>query len=309
MLTPPCRSPKIKLAARSTPHIQEQMKIYRLIVLALILSIASITALAQSEAQPLFKRTTHKTDRFDFGVGGTLVVTGAPVGSIRVEGWKNREIEITAEIEIQANSEADLARLSEVTSFVLEESLGRTGIISVGTHDKKYLKKLGKKLPKHLLAMPFRIDYVIRVPQYCDLQIDGGRGDLTIAGVDGTMKLNFLETNARIDLVGGGTTAVFGKGTVELTVPSVSWRGRFADVSLASGEMKINLPQGVNAELDATILRTGKIENGYADLKPRVRKAEFTDKSIVAKSGLGGIALKFTVGDGSLKITSSGSRL
>ena len=283
------------------------MKTHKVFLLAVIIAAFSVSVFAQ--ATPAIKRTTTKTDRFDFGVGGTLQVTGAPVGSIRVEGWKNREIEITAEIEIQANSEADLKKLSEVTTFILDESLGRAAITSVGTHDKKLVKQLGKKLPKELLALPFRIDYVIKVPQYCDLQIDGGRGDLTIVGVDGTMKLNYLETNAKLDLVGGGTTAVFGKGTVELTVPSVGWRGRFADVSLASGEMNVRLPSGINAELDLTILRTGKIENAYAGLKPRARKEVFTDKSIVARSGAGGISLKFTVGDGSLKITTSESRL
>lgn len=297
----------MKVAVRPLEPPSTKMKTYKLVLLALLVLAFSIAVVAQ--AKPLHKRTTYKTDRFDFGVGGTVVVSGAPVGSIRIEGWKNREIEITAEIEVQANSEADLAKLSEVTTFVLEESLGRTGIISVGTHDKKYMKQLGKKFPKQLLGLPFRIDYVIKVPHYCDLQVDGGRGDLTVSGIDGTMRLNYLETNARIDLVGGGTTGVFGKGTVELTVPSVSWRGRFADVSLATGDMKVVLPNGVNAELDATILRTGKIENGLTELKPRVRKAEFTDKSIVAKSGSGGIPLKFTVGDGSLKISSLQSRL
>jgi hypothetical protein len=304
----------MKVAIQPLEPPSTKMKTHKLVLLALLISAFSIAVVAQSkplsdQSKPLHKRTTYKTDRFDFGAGGTVVVSGAPVGSIRIEGWKNREIEVTAEIEVQANSEADLAKLSEVTTFVLEESLGRTGIISVGTHDKKYMKQLGKKFPKQLLGLPFRIDYVIKVPHYCDLQVDGGRGDLTVSGIDGTMRLNYLETNARIDLVGGGTTGVFGKGTVELTVPSVSWRGRFADVSLASGDMKVVLPTGVNAELDATILRTGKIENGLTELKPRVRKAEFTDKSIVAKSGAGGVPLKFTVGDGSLKISSLQSRL
>ena len=190
---------------------------------------------------------------------------------------------------------------------MLEESLGRIGVISIGTHDKKYMKKLGKKFPKHLLGLPFRIDYVIKVPQYCDLQIDGGKGDLVISGVEGAMRLNCLETNAKVDLVGGSATGVFGKGTVDFTVPSSSWRGRFADVALSSGDMNIHLPAGLNAEVDATILRTGKIENIFAGFKPRVRKAEFTDKSLVAKSGVGGIPLKFTVGDGTLKISGLGS--
>ena len=280
------------------------MKIQNALLLAFLVAAFSITAFSQS--QPLLKRTTYKTDKFDFGVGGTLSVTGAPVGSIRIEGWKNREIEISAEIEVTANNEADLAKLSEVTTFVLEESLGRTGIVSVGTHDKGFVKKLGKKFPKHLVGMPFRIDYVIKVPQYCDLQIDGGRGDLFITGVDGTFRLNYLETNAKLDLKGGSVLAVFGKGTVDLTVPSQSWRGRFADVQLASGDMSIHLPNGINAEFDATILRTGKIENGYIGFRPRVRKAEFTDKSIVAKSGVGGPPLKFTIGDGTMKIVGIG---
>lgn len=280
------------------------MKTRNVILLALLLTAFSVVAFSQTK--PLHKRTTHKTDRFDFGAGGTLSVTGAPVGSIRIEGWKNREIEITAEIEVEANSEADLALLSQVTTFLLEESLGRTGIISVGTHDKKYIKKLGKKFPKHLLAMPFRIDYVIKVPQFCDLQIDGGRGDLTISGVEGAMRLNYLETNAKINLVGGITSATFGKGSVDLVVPSMGWRGRSADVQLANGEMNVQLPNGVNADVDATILRTGKIENSFLGFKPRTRNGEFTEKSIVAKSGIGGIPLKFTVGDGTLKISQLG---
>ncbi len=283
------------------------MKKQNALLLAFLVAAFSINAFSQSK--PLLKRTTYKTDKFDFGVGGTLSVTGAPVGSIRIEGTKSREIEISAEIEVSASSEADLARLSDITTFVLEESLGRIGIISVGTHDKKFIKKLGKKFPKQLLGLPFRIDYVIKVPQYCDLQIDGGSGDLVIRGVEGTFRLNYLETNAKLDLKGGGVIAVFGKGTVDLTVPSASWRGRFADVQLVSGEMNIHLPNGMNAELDATILRTGKIENDYSGLTPRVRKAEFTEKSIVAKSGVGGPSLKFTVGDGTLTINSLESRL
>lgn len=274
-----------------------------------VLSIVVLTAAAFSQTTPSHKRTTYKTDRFDFGVGGTVAVTGAPNGSIRIEGWKNREVEVTAEIHVQANSEADLAKLGEATTFILEESVGRVGVVSLGTHDKKYVKQLGKKLPKQLLSLPFRIDYVIKVPQYCDLQIDGGRGDLSIAGVEGTFRINYLETNAKIDLLGGMTNATFGKGRVEIVVPARNWRGRSVDVQLANGDMTVLIPDGLNAELDATILRTGKIENGYVGLKPRVRNATFTDKSIAAKSGAGGVPLKFTVGDGNMKIGSVESRL
>lgn len=255
---------------------------------------------AQS-AQPL-KRTTVKNDRFDFGSGGTLTIQGSPAGSITIEGWSNNEVEITAEIIVEATNDADLERMAKVTGFQLDESMGRVGIISLGTHDKKYLKTVDKKFPRSLMENAYRIDYVIKVPRYCDLQIDGGKGDLKVAGVEGSIKINFLETTAKLDLVGGGVIAVIGKGDVDISIPTRSWRGRFADVQLASGTMSLNLPSGLNADFDATILRTGSIENGYDGFKPRIRRQEFTDKSIAAKAGTGGVPLKFSVGDGSLKI-------
>lgn len=256
--------------------------------------------------QPKLQRTTYKSDRMDFGVGGSLSVIGAPVGSIRIEGWADRRIEISAEIKIEAASEADLDRLSKLTGFITEESLGRVGIVSVGTHDKKYLKNTDKKFPKTLLGLPFSIDYVIKVPKYCDLQIDGGKGALSISGVEGTIRVNYLESDATIDLVGGGVLATIGSGSLKLTIPSRSWRGHFADVQVAKGDLNLNIPTGLNADFDAVILRTGKIENGFRGFVPKSRKVEFTEKSIAAKAGTGSIPLKFTVGDGILTINEIG---
>ena len=271
---------------------------------AAVVICLSISAFGQNASY--VKRTIYKSDKLDFGVGGTLAVVGAPNGSVRIEGWSNREIEISAEIEMQAPTEADLDRLAKVTGFITQESLGRTGIVSVGTHDKKYVKSMDKKFPKTLYGLPFKVDYVIKVPKYCDLQIDGGKGGLSIAGVEGNMKINYLDSDAKIELVGGGILATIGTGNLEVTIPSRSWRGRFADIQIATGNMSLNLPTGLNAEFDAVILRTGKIENGFSGFVPRSRKTEFTDKSIAGKSGSGSIPLKFTVGDGTMKIKEIG---
>jgi hypothetical protein len=266
-------------------------------IIAVLLFLASA-----SLAQTTVKRTTYKTDSLDFGAGGTLVVNGAPNGSVRIEGWNKNQIQIDAEIELNARTEAELDELAKVTGFVLEESIGRTAVNSIGTHDKSYMKRVAKKFPKELLGLPFRIDYVIKVPRYCDLTIDGGKGDLHVAGVDGMIKINFLDSNVKLDLVGGAIQATVGGGTVDVIIPTRSWRGRFADISLVSGTMNVSLPPSLNAEVDATILRSGKIDNTYADLKPKTRKDAFTEKLIAAKSGSGGIPLKFTVGDGNLNI-------
>lgn len=270
-------------------------------MIAILATLFAITAFSQTPS--MLKRTTTKTDRFDFGSGGTVNITGAPMGSIRIAGWQKNEIEITAEIEVQAGSEVDLAKLIEITGFVTDESQGRTGITTIGTFNKFGLKKLPKNFPKNLLGLPFRVNYVINVPHYCDLEIDGGKGDLSVAGVEGSMRINFLESNAIIEVIGGNTTATIGIGTVDVAFGVHGWRGRSANISVATGNLNIRLPSNMSAEIDAVILKTGAIENTLPDLKPRDRKVPFSEKSILAKAGVGGAPLKFAVGDGTLRMS------
>jgi hypothetical protein len=256
-----------------------------------------------AQTKTLLKRTTYKTEKAEFGAGGTVSVVGAPVGSIEIEGWRKNEVEITAEIEVQAESENDLAQLAAVSGFTLDVTMGRLSVTSVGTHDKDYLKRAagGKKFPKNLLNMPFRVDYKIKVPLFSDLEIDGGRGAFVLSNVEGAMRINFLETNAKIKLSGGAVVGTFGSGDVEIEFLQRSWRGSGVDIQMANGTMNLSLPANLNAEVDAKVLRTGKIENSYALLKPRDR-TKFSEKLITAKSGAGGATFSFTIGDGELKI-------
>ena len=249
----------------------------------------------------LLKRTTYKTETVEFGAGGTVTIAGAPDGSITVEGWQQNSVEITAEIEVQAATEADLAELAKVNGFIVDDSFGHIRISRVGTYDKGYMKRVAKKFPKNLLAMPFKIDYKIKVPVYCDVNIDGGRGDLNLSNVEGMLRINYLESNAKLNLIGGTVIATVGKGDVQIIFPNRSWRGRSADIQLATGTMSVQMPLNLNANIDAKVLRVGQIENAFTILKPRDR-AKFTEKSMQAKAGSGGAALSFTVGDGTLKI-------
>ena len=276
-------------------------KKFNLIVFAILLY--GLSALSFAQTPGLLKRTDYKTEKIEFGVGGTVSVIGAPKGSISIEGWKNNEVEISAEITNEAATEADLALLSKINNFVIDDTFGKIRILSVGTNDKRYVKKSDKKFPKHLLDSSFRIDYKIKVPFYTDLEINNGTGDFELSNVEGVMRINLLESNARFNLIGGMLEATIGSGTVDLMIPTRGWRGRNTTVQLASGTMNVFLPLNFNANLDAEVLRTGKIENAYADLKPRERRGKFSEKLIVAKAGSGGVPLKFTVGDGSLNLS------
>lgn len=269
----------------------------------IFLTSFSILAFAQDSntTTKLLKRTQFKSNTVKFGSGGTVSIVGSPVGSVQIEGWSKNEVEINAEIEVQAETEADLARLAEVTGFAVDESMLHLRIISVGTHDRKYLKSVDKKFPKKLREMPYKVDYKIKVPYFTDLEIDGGRGDLNLSTVEGTMQIKYLESNAKLNLIGGTVMATIGSGDVDVTISTRSWRGRFAEIQVARGNLNVRLPNNLNANLTAEVLRTGKIENTYNLLEP-MERTKFTPTSMDAKAGNGGAKLSFTVGDGNINI-------
>ena len=213
------------------------MKLNKIAGFAAVAVFALMAAtLVRGQPPSLVKRTTTKTDRFDFGSGGTIVINGAPNGSLKVTGHSKNEIEIVAEIEVQAANETDLAKLAEVTGFITDESAIRTTVITVGVHNKFGLKKLPKNFPKQLLGLPFTINYTILVPRYSDLEIDGGKGDLAISGVEGSMRVNFLESKANVDIIAGNTMLLIGTGTLDVAFGVKGWRGRYADANAVPSE-------------------------------------------------------------------------
>jgi hypothetical protein len=255
--------------------------------------------------QPLLKRTTTKHETHRLGFGGSLTIYGAPVGSITVEAWDKGEVEINADIEQSGATEEDLARLSTINSFVLDADVNRVQVTTVGVHDRKYVKRVARDLPKNLLSMPWKIDYHLRVPSSCDLEIYSGQGLLTISGVEGALRLNAGDGGANLSLAGGDVEATLKGGPVSVRVGARSWRGRGMSVRLASGDLTVELPAGFNGDVDAEVLRTGRVENACAGLAPR-EDTKPTDRTLQARAGAGGAILTFTVGDGTLRIKQAG---
>jgi hypothetical protein len=253
---------------------------------------------------PLLTRTVSRHEVRRFGYGGTVTVVGAPRGSITIEGWSKSEVDITAEIEVQAATEEDLARLVAVNGFILDDDVNHLSLLTTGMHDKSYMRKAAKGFPKQLLGMPWKIDYRLRVPVATQLEVNGGVGPISVSGVEGAITLSAPQTDATLTLTGGVVTATIAAGTVNVRIPVRSWRGSGVDIQLASGELNVELPAGFNGDIDADILRTGKIEASYPGLEARERSG-LSEKMVRARAGAGGALLRFKVAAGSIRIMKS----
>jgi len=257
-------------------------------------------------AAPMLTRTTARHETRRFGFGGTLTVYGAPAGLMTIESWPRNDLDITADIELHANTEEDLARLAAVNNFFIDSDFNHIIITTTGTHDRKFMKRVGKDFPKRLLGLPWKIDYHIRVPANTDLELYSGRGPVQITNVEGALRLSAGEGKIDLTLAGGDVAVTVQSGTINLSATDHSWRGRGADIRLAQGDLTVELPPDFNADINADIYQAGRIENTYSALKPRDDPQQQTlpasERSLHGRAGGGGATLSFSVGAGTIRI-------
>jgi len=273
------------------------MKIFRSALVGVCVCVLAAVCSAQ-----VLKRTTTKTDTIPLGAGSTVSITGAPVGSIKVNVIPGNDIQITAEIEVQAANEADLAGAAAMTTFMTDESLAKVSIISIGRDSRRKFTDAEKKLIKRLAGMPYRIDYTVGVPMYCDVQADAGTGDISITGPEGNHRVTVINGNAWIRVPGGALSVTVGKGSLRIEVPPSGRLGGGIDASVVTGDIDLRIPWNLGADIDASVLRTGRISFETLKLTPRDRKTPFVDKLVIARLATGGPSIKLTTGDGNIQL-------
>ena len=274
-----------------------------------LLSTSPLLALQKNKAPaiaPVFlTRTATRREVRRFAYGGTVTIIGAPKGSVTLEGWSRSEVEVVADIELKAETEADLDRLAAVNNFSFDDDTNHISILTIGTHDRLYMKKTAKNFPKNLLNLPWRIDYKIKVPAITDVEINAGHGPVNVSALEGALRLSAIESETILTMGGGVVSATVTAGNVRFVVPVRSWRGGGADIRIAVGVLNVELPPGFNGDIDADILRTGKIVDNFGQLETR-QKPGITERIVRARAGAGGAFFKFTVGDGTLNFVKSG---
>jgi hypothetical protein len=275
------------------------------VIAVLFVFVTPVAAQTVPDLQLLTRTSTRRETR-RFAYGGTVTLIGAPRGSVTVEGWTRNEVELTANIELKGPTEADLDQLALVNTFVFDEDLNHLSVLTTGTHDRAFMKRAAKNFPKKLLNLPWKIDYRLRVPATTDLEINAGHGPVKLSGVEGSMRVTATESETALTLTGGVVSTTVTFGVITFTVPSRSWRGGGADIRIASGTINVDLPTGFSGDIDAEVLRTGKIVNTYEGLAAR-EKPGITERTVRARAGAGGPYFKFTVGDGTVNIRKAGS--
>ena len=84
--------------------------------------------------------------------------------------------------------------------------------------------------------------------------------------------------------------------------------GRPVDDIVRVIRANVRIPRMTMGDINAQVLRTGRVENTHPALTPREDAPAPTERSLQARAGNGGATLSFTVTDGTLRIKQVGSR-
>jgi hypothetical protein len=225
----------------------------RPLVAALVCALA-VTATAQTRdgaaERQLVRREATVVRDVPAGYGHGVLLTTGPRGNVRVAAWRERSIRIEAHLEVSAPSEAEVETLVGVIDSSIDPTPTRVEVSTRGPHDKQWMKRV-KNFPKALLTMPWRVDYVVRVPEYTSVTLLVNDGETVVEGIAGIVSVTSARGPVRLANVSGSTRVSAAAGDVEVSTAERSWRGGNLSVE-ASGALVVRLPQNFSAELDAT---------------------------------------------------------
>lgn len=237
-------------------------------------------------------------------VCGDVVIQSWDRDEVLVEALKTaHSAERLAEAEIRIDADGDSIQIA--TDYPSYGSFSCAGSDSWGSESKIWAASVAYTLTVPRSA---RIEDVKVVNSNVDLSsLDGDvdvntvNGDIIAAGLRGRARLATVNGKLNAEGVSGPIDFSTVNGTLDVQLSSLEGRQK---VSLKSvnGEVVLRLPQGVQAEVDASSVH-GKI---YNDFGWEVDEGRFVGRSLKARTGRDGARINLNNVNGAIRITNSG---
>jgi hypothetical protein len=219
-------------------------------------------------------------DRAGFCEVRELTVDASPNGGIRVEGSARYDVLVRARIVATAASE-DRARQ-----------------IAAGVRVQPSGDRLEAEGPTGLGRREgWSVSYDLSVPMQMALSLKTVNGGVSIRDVEG--RIDFTTTNGGVRLtnVAGDVRGRTTNGGVDIDLDGPSWRGEGLDVQTSNGGVRLAIPDGYSARLEA-----GTVNGGLNSDFPMTVRGRLT-RDIEATLGGGGAPIRVRTSNGGVRIT------
>jgi hypothetical protein len=186
-------------------------------------------------------RATHCEMREDtIGGANPLEVDAGHNGGIRVHGWDRGDVLVRSRVQASARTDADARRLA--AGVRVDTSGGRIHAEGPDTRNEDE---------------NWSVSFEISVPRQALLTLTTNNGGIAIDGFRGTAKFHAKNGGLTLTDVGGDLRGETTNGGVTVDVTGDHWDGAGLDVETHNGGIRLNLPKGFSAELEAATTHGG----------------------------------------------------
>ncbi len=219
--------------------------------LALLLALLAPAALAAQERERRTdaewcrdgsndeRRTACEVRELTLDARSLLRVDGRANGGVRVEGHDGRDIRVRARVRAYAESEGEAREILD----------------AVRIDDGDVLRAEGPRRLERRTG--WSVQWEILVPRRIDLEVTATNGGVAVSGVDGRMQLQTTNGGVQLADVAGDVRARTTNGGVTARLSGNRWDGAGLDVRATNGGVRLVLPAGYGATLEAGTVNGG----------------------------------------------------
>jgi hypothetical protein len=210
---------------------------------------------------------------------GSLEVDATPNGGIHVAGAARYDVQVRARVVATAASEA---RAREIAAAVQIQPSG---------------DRLRAEGPSGLARREsWHVSYDLAVPMQMSLTLKSTNGGVSVRDVEGRLDLSTTNGGIKLANVGGDVRGRTTNGGVDVELDGVTWRGEGLDVQTTNGGVRLTLPEGYSATLQAATNNGGMTSDFPMMVRGRL------NRDVEATLGGGGAPIRVRTSNGGVRI-------
>lgn len=200
-------------------------------------------------------------------------------GGVRIEGYDGREIRVRARVQANAGNEGAAREIMDAVRIADGDVLRAEGPRGLGRREG------------------WSVSYEIMVPRRIDLEVEASNGGISVTDVAGRMQLQTTNGGLQLADVAGDVRGRTTNGGVTARLSGDRWDGAGLDVRATNGGVRLMLPAGYGAALEAGTVNGGLTVDFPMTVQGRI------GREVRAEIGGGGPPIRAYTTNGGVRVT------
>jgi DUF4097 and DUF4098 domain-containing protein YvlB len=208
-----------------------------------------------------------------------LAIDGRANGGITVRAWNRDEIVIRAKVQAEADDEQDARAIASAVTVEAGGTMVRADGPETNRHDH------------------WAVSYRVFVPRRTNLSLETTNGGIGVYDVMGRIDVEATNGGVRLEGLGGNVRGRTTNGGLHVELSGDQWDGQGMDVRTTNGGVRIVIPDGYSARLEAGTT------NGRLRIDFPITVQGRIDRRITTDLGRGGKLVRVTTTNGGVVVT------